>query len=105
MGKIVVAIIATILLGYVGIIIGAMLNLEGYLGIIFSIATMGAFILHSVESKKQFSKSAKERDSMAISAIFSLLSIGLLGGLVYLFVLIVKALRKYINSDNPSKDK
>lgn len=42
---------------------------------------------------------------MAISAIFSLLSIGLLGGLVYLFVLIVKALKKYINSDNPSKDK
>ena len=52
MGKIVIAIIATIILGYVGIIIGAMLNLEGYLGIIFSIATMGAFILHSIESKK-----------------------------------------------------
>ena len=52
MGKIIIAIIATILLGYIGIIIGAMLNLEGYLGIIFSIATMGAFILHSIESKK-----------------------------------------------------
>ena len=52
MGKIVIAIIATILFGYVGIIIGAMLNLEGYLGVIFSIATMGAFILHSIESKK-----------------------------------------------------
>lgn len=38
MGKIIVAIIATILFGYVGFIIGAMLNLEGYLGVIFSIA-------------------------------------------------------------------
>ena len=52
MGKIVIAIIATILLGYVGIIIGAILNCEGYLGIIFSIATMGAFVLHSIDSKK-----------------------------------------------------
>ena len=52
MGKIIVAILATILFGYIGIIVGAILNLEGYLGIIFSIATMGAFILHSVESKK-----------------------------------------------------
>jgi hypothetical protein len=52
MRKIIVAIIATILFGYVGFIIGAMLNLEGYLGVIFSIATMGAFILHSIESKK-----------------------------------------------------
>lgn len=43
---------ATILFGYLGLIIGAMLNLEGYLGVIFSIATMGAFILHSIESKK-----------------------------------------------------
>ena len=52
MGKIIAAIIATILFGYVGLIIGGMLNFEGYLGIIFSIATMGAFILHSIESKK-----------------------------------------------------
>lgn len=51
MGKIIVAILATILMGYVGIIIGAMLNLEGYLGIIFAIATMGAFILHAIDSK------------------------------------------------------
>ena len=34
MGKIIVAIIATILFGYVGFIIGAMLNLEGYLGLV-----------------------------------------------------------------------
>ena len=52
MGKIVVAVIMTIIMGYIGIIIGAMLNLEGYLGVIFSIATMGAFILHAIENKK-----------------------------------------------------
>ena len=52
MGKIILAIISTILFGYVGIIIGAMLNVEGYLGVIFSIATMGAFILHSIENKR-----------------------------------------------------
>lgn len=52
MGKIVIAIIATIVFGYVGIIIGAMFNLEGYLGVIFSIATMGALILHAIENKK-----------------------------------------------------
>ena len=52
MGKIITAIIATIVFGYIGIIIGAMLNLEGYLGIIFAIATMGAFILHAIEKKK-----------------------------------------------------
>lgn len=52
MVKIVIAIIATIIFGYIGIIIGAMFNLEGYLGIIFSVATMGAFILHSIERNK-----------------------------------------------------
>lgn len=52
MGKIVCAIITTIIMGYIGIIIGAALNLEGYLGIIFAIATMGAFILNSIESLK-----------------------------------------------------
>ena len=52
MGKIILAIIVTIIMGYIGIIIGAMLNLEGYLGIIFAIATMGAFILHAIENKK-----------------------------------------------------
>lgn len=51
MGRIIIAILVTILMGYVGIIIGAMLNLEGYLGIIFAIATMGAFILHAIDSK------------------------------------------------------
>lgn len=33
------------------------------------------------------------------------LSLLLLGGLVYLYVLVVKALKKYINSDKTQKDK
>jgi len=52
MRKIITAIIATIVFGYIGIIIGAAINLEGYLGVIFAIATMGAFILHAIEKKK-----------------------------------------------------
>jgi len=52
MGKIIVAVITTIVSGYLGFILGAMLNLEGYLGIVFSIAAMGAFILHSIEKNK-----------------------------------------------------
>ena len=51
MGKIVIAIIATIVFGYIGIIIGAMLNLEGYLGIVFAIAVVGIFILDAIEKK------------------------------------------------------
>ena len=48
-------------------------------------------------------------DSMAISMIntivFCFLSLVLFGGLIYLFVLIIKALKKYINSDKTPKDK
>lgn len=36
---------------------------------------------------------------MINTVIFSFLNICLLGGLVYLFILIIKALKKYINSD------
>ena len=42
---------------------------------------------------------------MANAMIFSILGIGLLGGVIYLFSLIVKALRKYINSDKAEKNK
>ena len=41
---------------------------------------------------------------MTNTVIFSILSIGLLGGMVYLFTLIVKALKKYINSDKPTNN-
>lgn len=54
--KIALAVIATIVAGYLGFIIGAALNLEGYLGIVFAIATMGAFMLHSIESLKNTKK-------------------------------------------------
>ncbi len=49
MKKIITAVAVTLIMGYIGIYIGAMMNLEGYLGVIFSIASMGAFILHSIE--------------------------------------------------------
>lgn len=44
------AFILTILAGVFGIYIGAELNLEGYLGIIFAIATMGSYIVSSIEN-------------------------------------------------------
>ena len=43
--------------------------------------------------------------TMINTIIFSIINLALLGGLIYLFVLIVKALKKYINSDKPPKDK
>ena len=42
---------------------------------------------------------------MTNTVIFTILNIALLGGLVYLFTLIVKALKKHINSDKNQKDK
>ena len=42
---------------------------------------------------------------MTKTVIFSILGLGLLGGMVYLFTLIIKALKKYINSDKPQEDK
>lgn len=43
--------------------------------------------------------------TMINTIIFSIINLALLGGLIYLFVLIVKALKKYINSDKTPKDK
>ena len=47
----VLAVILTIVAGYIGFILGAILNLEGYLGIVFAIATMGCFVLDAIEKK------------------------------------------------------
>ena len=47
----VLAVILTIVAGYVGFILGAVLNLEGYLGIVFAIAIMGYFVLDAIEKK------------------------------------------------------
>ena len=38
---------------YVGFILGAALNLEGYLGIVFAIAVMGYFILDAIEKNNE----------------------------------------------------
>ena len=46
-----ISIVLTIIAGYVGFILGTALNLEGYLGIVFSIAVMGYFILEAIEKK------------------------------------------------------
>ena len=45
------AVIVTIVAGYIGFILGAALNLEGYLGIVFAIASMGYFILDAIDKK------------------------------------------------------
>ncbi len=44
--------VLTIVVGYIGFILGSALNLEGYLGIVFGIAVMGYFILDAIEQKK-----------------------------------------------------
>jgi len=49
--KKVLALILTVVAGYIGFILGAALNLEGYLGIVFAIAVMGYFILDAIEKK------------------------------------------------------
>lgn len=46
------ALILTIIAGLVGIYLGAAINLEGYLGIVFSVAVMGYFIIQAIEIKK-----------------------------------------------------
>ena len=47
----VIAVILTIVAGYIGFILGAILNLEGYLGIVFAIAVMGYFVMDALEKK------------------------------------------------------
>jgi hypothetical protein len=46
------ALILTIVAGLIGIYLGAAINLEGYLGIIFAIAVMGFFVVRAIEDKK-----------------------------------------------------
>ena len=46
-----IAFIVTVVVAYLGFILGAALNLEGYLGVVFAIATMGVFILDAIEKK------------------------------------------------------
>lgn len=51
MKNVVISVAATILAGIIGVYVGVALNLEGYLGIIFSIAAMGGCIIHTIEKK------------------------------------------------------
>ena len=53
MKKVLIPVIVTIIAGYLGIIIGASINVEGYLGNVFAVASMGGFILKAIEAKKQ----------------------------------------------------
>lgn len=46
------AFILTILAGFIGIYIGSAINVAGYVGIIFAIATMGSCIVSSIEKTK-----------------------------------------------------
>ncbi len=43
------ALIVTFMSGIIGIFLGASMNLEGYLGVILSIATVGYFIISAIE--------------------------------------------------------
>lgn len=47
----IIMFIVTVVAAYIGFIIGAALNLEGYLGIVFAIAVVGMFILDAIEKK------------------------------------------------------
>ena len=49
--KKVLLFISTVIAAYIGFIIGATLNLEGYLGVVFAIAVVGIFILDAIEKK------------------------------------------------------
>lgn len=53
MKKSIKVLIMTSIVGYVGIYIGAFMNLEGYLGVILAISTMGYFIVSSIEDISQ----------------------------------------------------
>lgn len=46
------AVISIIGSGIIGIYLGAALNMEGYLGIVFAIAAAGGHIVKAIEDKK-----------------------------------------------------
>ncbi len=52
MRKAILALCVTVVAGLAGIYLGTAINLEGYLGIILSIAVMGFFIISAIEDKK-----------------------------------------------------
>lgn len=52
MSQTILAVISTIIAGVMGTYLGAAINIEGYLGIILSVATMGGFIIATIESNR-----------------------------------------------------
>ena len=52
MGRVMLAVVTTVLFGCAGILIGMQFDLGGDLGIIFSISTMGGFLLEAITSQK-----------------------------------------------------
>jgi len=49
MSKTIIAVVVTVLAGIIGIYLGATINLEGYLGLIFAIAVATGFIVSAIE--------------------------------------------------------
>ena len=52
MNRFTITLLSTISAGIIGIYLGSMLNLEGYLGIVAAIAVAGASIVKAIEEKK-----------------------------------------------------
>lgn len=48
MSKTIVSVVVTILVGIIGIYLGAAINLEGYLGLVFAIAAATGFIVSAI---------------------------------------------------------
>ena len=53
MNKVAATFSFTLLLGIIGIYLGAAINLEGILGVVLAIATTGAFIVSAIGDLKQ----------------------------------------------------
>lgn len=53
MKRSILALILTIVLGTTGLFLGAMMNMEGYMGIIVAIAVMGFFIIRAIEDGRK----------------------------------------------------
>lgn len=49
MSKTIISVVVTILAGIIGIYLGAAINLEGYLGLVFAIAAATGFIVSAIE--------------------------------------------------------
>lgn len=53
MSKAITASLVTAIIGLLGIYLGAAINLEGYLGIIFVVASATGFIVSSLDNNKK----------------------------------------------------